>query len=128
MGKVLSVDDSRLMRTIIRGAAESLGFEVLEADNGKKALAVLEETGGEDVELILLDVNMPEMDGFTCLEAIKDNARFQEIPVMMVTTESERSSIVRAIKAGAVNYVCKPFSHEDLIAKMAESLGQGLGI
>ena len=70
---------------------------------------------------------MPVMDGFTCLETIKGDEQFQHIPVMMVTTENERASIVRAIKAGAVNYVCKPFSHEDLIAKIAESLGQGFG-
>ena len=91
MSKVLSVDDSRLMRNIIRGAAESLGFEVLEADNGKVALEVLEENQDEDIDLILLDVNMPEMDGFTCLDKIKSDDRFKDIPIMMVTTESERA-------------------------------------
>lgn len=128
MSKMLIVDDSKLMRGIIRGAAESLGFEALEAGNGREALERLEEPGAEEIELILLDVNMPELDGFASLEAIKADDRFKDIPVIMVTTEAERASIVRAIKAGAANYVCKPFSREDLITKMVESLGQGLGL
>lgn len=128
MGKILSVDDSRLMRTLVRGAAEALGYQLLEAENGKTALDVLAAEEPGEVELILLDVNMPEMDGFTCLDKLKADPRFSAIPVMMVTTESERVSIVRAIRAGAVNYVCKPFSQEDLISKMVESLGQGLGM
>ena len=128
MGKILSVDDSKLMRNIIRAAAESLGYEFSEAENGRRALDMLEESGGKDVDLILLDVNMPEMDGFECLETLKADERFAHIPVMMVTTESERVNVVRAIKGGAVNYVCKPFSHEDLTAKIVESLGQGLGM
>ncbi len=126
MGKILSVDDSKLMRTVIRGAAEALGYECLEAAHGKECMEVLEQHY-EDISLILLDVNMPEMDGFETLEAAKGDERFQHIPVMMVTTESERTNILRAIRGGAVNYVCKPFTQEELTTKMVESLGQGLG-
>lgn len=126
MAKVLSVDDSRMMRAIIKGAAESLGFDVLEAGNGEEAFQVLEANDAADISLILLDVNMPGMNGFEVLEKLKADNRYMEIPVMMVTTESERANIVRAIKAGAANYVCKPFTPEELVTKIAESMGQGM--
>ncbi len=126
MSKILSADDSMLMRTIIRRVVESLGYECVEAADGKAALKAL-ESHYADVQLIMLDVNMPEMNGFDVLDAVKKDDRFKDIPVMMVTTESEREQIVRGIKAGAVNYVCKPFSHEDLSTKIVESLGQAMG-
>ena len=125
MGKILSVDDSMTIRRIISGAVEMLGYDTLEAENGQAALDILETTYKE-IDLILLDINMPVMDGFTTLDHIKSDERFKSIPVIMVTTESERSNIVRAIKSGAANYVCKPFTPEELSTKMAESLGFGL--
>ncbi len=126
MAKILSADDSMLMRTIIRRVVEALGYDFLEATDGRAALETL-ESHYEDIHLILLDVNMPEMDGFAALEAIKGNERYKNIPVMMVTTESERAQIIRALKIGAVNYVTKPFSHEELSTKIVESLGQAMG-
>lgn len=122
--KILSVDDSRTMRQIIRNTVEVLGYDFLEAENGIKALEVLEQQGG-DVSMIMLDWNMPEMDGFTFLKTIKANDRFKTIPVTMVTTESERTKVIEAIKAGAKNYVTKPFTQEILVAKIQESLGIG---
>lgn len=126
MGKILSVDDSPVMRRIIGSAAEVLGYEFLEAGEADAAMEVLEGTP-ETVDLILLDVNMPGIDGFELLENLKSDDRYKEIPTMMVTTESERKQIVRAIRVGAANYVCKPFTQEELMTKMVESLGQGLG-
>lgn len=125
MGKILSVDDSMLIRSLARRAAEMLGYGFLEAVNGVAALQVLQQ-GHPDLELILLDVNMPEMDGFTLLEQLKSEERYRAIPVMMVTTENERVKIVRAIQAGATNYLCKPFTQEELVTKIVESLGRGL--
>jgi two-component system, chemotaxis family, chemotaxis protein CheY len=122
--KVLSVDDSSIMRKIIRSALDRLGYEVLEAENGIKALEVLQQHYG-DIVLILLDWNMPTMDGFTTLEEIKKDSRFQQIPVMMVTTEAERSNAIKALKAGASHYVTKPFSQEDLLKSVMECLGMG---
>ncbi len=126
MGKILSADDSMMMRKIISGAASALGYDVVEAADGAEAMRLIEANVG-DLDLIVLDVNMPEMTGFEVLDALKGDDRFKSIPVMMVTTESERVNIVRAIKAGAANYVCKPFTQEELTTKMVESLGQGLG-
>lgn len=124
MKKVLSVDDSGVMRRIVGRTVEVLGYGFLEASNGLEALDVLEKHH-EEIALIVLDVNMPEMDGFELLKRIKANQAFSPIPVMMLTTESERGKIIQAIQGGAVNYICKPFQQDDLIVKIAESLGEG---
>jgi two-component system chemotaxis response regulator CheY len=125
MQKVLSVDDSGVMRRIIGRTVDVLGYGFLEASNGLEGLEVLAKHH-QEIALIILDVNMPEMDGFEFLERIKANPDYQPIPVMMLTTESERGKIIQAIKAGAVNYICKPFKPEDLTVKITESLGAGL--
>jgi two-component system chemotaxis response regulator CheY len=125
MQKVLSVDDSGVMRRIIGRTVDVLGYGFLEAANGLEGLEVLAKNH-QDIALIILDVNMPEMDGFEFLERVKANPDFKSIPVMMLTTESERGKIIQAIKAGAVNYICKPFKPEDLTVKITESLGAGL--
>jgi two-component system chemotaxis response regulator CheY len=76
--------------------------------------------------MILLDWNMPEMDGITLLKTLKADPNYRDIPVTMVTTESERVRVIDAIKSGAKNYVTKPFTQEQLIAKIQESLGMGI--
>jgi two-component system chemotaxis response regulator CheY len=124
MQKVLSIDDSGVMRRIIGRTVDVLGYGFLEAGNGLEGLEVLARHH-RDIALIILDVNMPEMDGFQFLDRIKANPDFKSIPVMMLTTESERGKIIKAIQAGAVNYICKPFTPEDLTVKIAESLGAG---
>lgn len=124
---ILAVDDSRMMLRIISGAIEMLGYEPLLASNGRQALERLEERGA-DVELVLLDWNMPELDGFQTLQAIKGDPRFAALPVMMVTTESERDNVVAAIRAGAQHYVTKPFSVQDLATRMMQCLGKGLEV
>jgi len=125
MMKILSVDDSGVMRRIVGRTVDLLGYGLLEAGNGQEALAILAREHKE-VALVILDVNMPEMDGFECLARIKADPDLQAIPVMMLTTESERGKIIQAIKAGASNYICKPFQAEDLAVKITESLGSGL--
>jgi two-component system chemotaxis response regulator CheY len=124
MKKILSVDDSGVMRRIIGRTVDVLGYGFLEASNGLEALDVVEKNH-EEIALIILDVNMPEMDGFELLARLKMDPRYMALPVMMLTTESERSKIIQAIQAGAVNYICKPFQQEDLTVKIAESLGKG---
>lgn len=123
--KVLSVDDSAIIRKIIRGSAETLGLDFLEAGDGQEALNLLDNEY-QDVSLILLDWNMPVMDGFTTLQYLKSDERFKSIPVMMVTTEAERANIVRAIQAGAKHYLVKPFTPEDLMRTMLECMGSTL--
>ena len=122
--KILSVDDSTIIRKIIRSAVEVLGYDLIEAAEGMEALAVLEENY-ESTELILLDWNMPGMNGLEFLEKVKRDSRFKNIPVMMVTTESERENIVKAIQAGAKHYMTKPFTTEEIIKRILECLGRG---
>ncbi len=124
--KILSADDSLIMRRIVAGAAETIGFETLEAKNGAEALAQL-STHKDDIALILLDWNMPVMDGYEALCKIRADAQYKDIPILMVTTESEKKSIVKAIQAGANNYLAKPFEKEDLAKKMAECLSLEAG-
>ena len=123
--KILAVDDSKIMLRIITGAIEMLGYEPLKAGNGKEALALLEEQG-DDVALILLDWNMPEMNGYETLEALQKDGRFSSIPVMMVTTESENKNVIQAIQAGAKHYLAKPFNQQDLATRIMECLGLGI--
>jgi two-component system chemotaxis response regulator CheY len=120
--RVLCVDDSRATRNIIRCAVDLLNFEFLEASNGREAMELLEQEK-EGIDLVLLDWNMPEMDGITLLKILKADPRFQKIPVTMVTTEVERHKVIEAIGAGAHNYVMKPFTQENLIEKIMDSLG-----
>ncbi|MBD3419182.1 MAG: response regulator [Chitinivibrionales bacterium] len=123
--RILSVDDSQTTRQFIKNAVDVLGFEFLEAGDGREGIDLLERENGK-VNLILLDWNMPNMNGLEMLKSIKADARFQTIPVTMVTTEIERHKVVEAVGAGAKNYVMKPFSQEDLIAKIMESLSMGI--
>lgn len=121
-GKILSVDDSSTIRRIVGRVVATLGLEMVEASNGREAMAILEKESA-DIALVVLDVNMPEMDGGETLAAMKKDPRFQSIPVMMLTTESERARILEFIKAGAANYLVKPFTPDDLAAKMAACMG-----
>ena len=121
--KILSVDDSAIIRKIIRGAVEVLDFELLEASDGLEAVEVLEKEYRE-IALILLDWNMPGMNGLEFLKKIKGSPEFARIPVMMVTTESEKENIIKAIQAGAVHYMTKPFTIEELIKKIMQCLGK----
>lgn len=122
--KILSIDDSAIVRKIIRGAVEVLNYELLEASDGLEGLQVL-HNHVEEIVLVLLDWNMPGLNGLEVLEKIKGEDLYSHIPVMMVTTESEKENIVKAIKAGAIHYVVKPFTMEELIKKIMECLGRG---
>ncbi|MGL4791910.1 MAG: response regulator [Anaerotignaceae bacterium] len=121
---ILSVDDSRIVRKIIKSAVDVLGYEFFEAEDGASALSLLEKMNGT-VDLILLDWNMPELSGLEVLKILKEDEELSSIPVMMVTTESEKSNIVSAIRAGAINYLTKPFSSEELIGKILECVEEG---
>lgn len=122
--KILSVDDSAIIRKIIRMAVEVIEYEFLEAGDGEEALNVMDEHYS-NIALILLDLNMPGINGFELLKIIKSDDKFKSIPVMMVTTESEKLNIIKAIQLGANNYVVKPFTMEEITKKMYEALGKG---
>jgi two-component system chemotaxis response regulator CheY len=112
------IDDSRAMRLILRRIVGQLGFETSDAEDGRAALDLL--AGMETVpNLALVDWNMPNMNGLEFVTAAREDPRLREMTLVMVTTESEQSHIVRALAAGAHEYVIKPFTSEAMIEKLA---------
>lgn len=98
-----------------------MGFGSLESGNGKEALDLLEKQAPE-VELILLDWNMPVLDGYETLKRVKENEAYKHICVIMISTESEDDVIGQALTAGADGYLAKPFSEDDFIEKIRTTL------
>jgi two-component system, chemotaxis family, chemotaxis protein CheY len=117
MQRALVVDDSRAMRAILSKTLAESGFEVLQSSNGKEALDTLAREGAS-IALVLLDWNMPEMTGIEVVERVRANAAFQATRLVMVTTETEVEQMVRALEAGADEYVMKPFTREALEDKL----------
>jgi two-component system chemotaxis response regulator CheY len=113
--KVIVADDSQVMRMIIAKIVKTLGYETIHAGNGQEVLSILEKGSG-DIELILLDWNMPVMNGLEALARIKKSKPAIDIPVLMVSTESEEDKIQQAVDAGAGGYISKPFTAETLAA------------
>lgn len=118
--KVMLVDDSKTMRNIQKQVLSQLQIEnVVEAIDGQDALS---RVGAEHPDLILLDWNMPTMDGLTFLKAFRQTD--MKTPVIMVTTEAERRRVIEAIKAGVNNYVVKPFTPDELKTRIEETMGK----
>jgi two-component system chemotaxis response regulator CheY len=114
--KILTVDDMATMRKIIKSLLNQLGYkDIDEAENGKEALAKLKQ---QKYDLVLLDWNMPEMDGITLLREIRKDSQLKDIPVIMVTAEAKKENVLLAIQTGANNYIVKPFTAETLKEKM----------
>ena len=114
--KALVVDDSRSMRAILTKQLRELGFTVVEAAGGSEALRSLDQQGPFD--LVLLDWNMPEMDGHEVLTLIRAQDAYRDVRVMMVTTESEMSQVSVTLEAGANEYLMKPFDRDALVEKL----------
>ncbi|ACZ22986.1 response regulator containing a CheY-like receiver domain and a GGDEF domain [Sanguibacter keddieii DSM 10542] len=114
------IDDSRTMRRIVSSVLTDLGYETVEAGDGQQALDALEV--GDEFQLACIDWNMPVMDGLTFVTKVRENRAWRGITLMMVTTESEHGQIVRALAAGAHEYLIKPFTPDALRDKL-ELLG-----
>jgi two-component system chemotaxis response regulator CheY len=112
----LVVDDSRAMRMILRRIMSEQGYDVVDAADGQEALDVLE--GGARPDVALIDWNMPNVDGLELVTRIRKNPDWRSITLMMVTTESEYDQIVRALAAGAHEYVIKPFTPDAIVEKL----------
>ena len=112
MQTVLTVDDSRTMRDMLRLALEPAGFHVIQAEDGVHGLEVLE---GEAPDVIVTDINMPRMDGFGFIEAVRADPRRRSIPVLVLTTESDSAKRARARAAGATGWIVKPFDADKLV-------------
>lgn len=114
--KALVIDDSRVMRRIVSASLRGLGFETTEAGDGREALDLLENEGAFD--LACVDWNMPVMDGLTFVSEARARREWRAMTLMMVTTESEHGQIVRALAAGAHEYLIKPFTPDALKCKL----------
>lgn len=113
----LVVDDSRAVRLIIGKILGELGIGVIEAGTGREALERMTEH--PDLELVLLDWNMPEMNGLEYVRAVRAIREFDPVRILMVTSETEQEQVFRALDAGANEYLMKPFTKEVLIAKLS---------
>lgn len=114
--QALIIDDSRAMRRIIAKMLTELDIKFVEAENGKEALEALMGKPLPDVALV--DWNMPVMNGLEFVRAVRADARFESLPLMMVTTETEVEHVVLALQAGANEYLMKPFERDSMAVKL----------
>ncbi len=114
MSQAMVVDDSRAVRMVISRDLAELGYEVCAAADGAEALALLRD----GISLVLVDWNMPRMNGLEFVERLRADPRYASVKVMMVTTETEVEQMLKALAAGADEYVMKPFTKEILVDKL----------
>lgn len=117
MKTCLIVDDSKIVRKVVRRIVEALGFAILEAENGKEAVDL---TKANPVDVIILDWNMPVMDGMECMLKIRADATISQPKIIFCTTENEFTKIQQAIMNGADEYVMKPFDEAIIAGKMVQ--------
>lgn len=110
---VLTVDDSRTMRDMLRMALAEAGFRVVQAEDGLHGLDVLK---AEQPQVVITDINMPRMDGFGFIEAVRKDNAYRAVPILVLTTESDDDKKMRARRAGATGWIVKPFDPVKLIA------------
>ncbi len=116
--KFLIVDDFSTMRRIVRGLLKEIGYaNAEEAEDGAVALSMLKNT---KFDFVVSDINMPNMNGFDLLAAIKKDDALKHLPVLMVTAEARKEDIVRAAQDGAAGYIVKPFTKATLEEKVAK--------
>jgi two-component system chemotaxis response regulator CheY len=114
--RALVIDDSRAVRIIIGNILREIGMEVLEAGNGLEALEQLKRN--PDIELMLVDWNMPQMNGYDLLRAVRGQRIYDKVRILMVTSEAQSEQVIKAMSAGADEYLMKPFNKEVLVAKL----------
>jgi two-component system chemotaxis response regulator CheY len=118
--KILIVDDSRTIRNIQKSTLKTLGHtDVMEAGDGLEALSQLSH---ERPDLMLVDWNMPNMDGITLVRKVRETDK--DLPMIMVTTEAEKSRVLEALQAGVNNYVVKPFSADTLAERINQTMAK----
>ncbi len=111
--RVLTVDDSRTMLTMLQQTLSDAGFEVLQAEDGRQGLAVLAD---EPVDLVITDINMPVMDGIEFIRQVRSSGLHQSLPILILTTETSQDKRDLGKAAGGTGWIVKPFDPEKLIA------------
>lgn len=120
MATILTVDDTASMRQMISFTLNSVGHEVIQAADGKEALQVLQ---GKKIDLVIADVNMPNMDGITLVKSLRALADYKFTPILMLTTESQEAKRQQGKVAGATGWIVKPFNPEQLLTVVKKVLG-----
>ncbi len=122
-GKVLIVDDSEMIRNFHSYIIKSLGLDIISAVDGADAL---EKIYGSDQELLICitDINMPNMDGYTLIERLREDPAYEDIPIIIISTEDELKDKQRGFEAGANMYLVKPTDPEDLLMNIRMLLGR----
>lgn len=116
----LIVDDSRTMRQMVAFTLTNAGFTVVEAEDGKEA--VKKVSGGPKMDIVVTDLNMPEMDGITLIKELRKMSAFKFTPILMLTTESALEKKKEGKEAGATGWIVKPFNPEVLLKTIAKVL------
>ena len=116
--KIMTVDDSASVRQMVSFTLKNAGYDVIEASDGKDALAKL----AGPVDMVITDLNMPNMDGITLIKNLRANAACKFIPIIMLTTESQAGKKQEGKEAGATGWIVKPFKPEQLLAVVQKVL------
>ena len=117
MTNCLIVDDSKIVRKVVRRIVETFGFNILEAENGLEAV---NQARAHAIDVILLDWNMPVMDGMECMKEIRADASIHQPKIIFCTTENEFTKIQQALMNGADEYVMKPFDEAIIAGKLVQ--------
>lgn len=110
--KILTVDDSATMRNMLMATLSAAGYDVVQAEDGVEGIKALE---GQRYDLIITDINMPNMDGLTFIERLREKPEHKSVPVLVLTTENEPEKKARARRAGATGWLVKPFDPQKLV-------------
>ena len=121
MTRILAVDDEPHILKLVSFSLSAKGFDVLEASDGLSAVEIAER---EQPDLILLDVMMPVLDGYEACRRLKANPATEHIPVVMLSAKSQKAEQEVGLEAGAMDYICKPFTPKDLVEQVRGFLGE----
>ena len=120
MKRVLAVDDSKTMRNMISFTLNGAGYDVTEAEDGQEALKIAEKS---DFDLVITDINMPNMDGITLLKSLRGLSKFSSTPILILTTEGGDDKKSEGRSAGATGWIVKPFDPNKLLQVVAKVSG-----
>lgn len=117
---IMTVDDSASVRLMVNFTLKELGYHIVEAENGMEALKKLEK---KQIDMLITDINMPELDGISLVKKVRANPAYKFIPIIMLTTESQAEKKNEGKAAGATGWIVKPFKPDQLAAVVRKVLG-----